>query len=68
ESCMKFFQGDRCNATLGGVCYIHLTMEAKYLYENKKLFVSSAERYSFYHDLLKKSMLIFSENAIMMGV
>uniref|UniRef100_UPI00259AA0D2 hypothetical protein n=1 Tax=uncultured Clostridium sp. TaxID=59620 RepID=UPI00259AA0D2 len=26
ESYMKFFQGGRCNATLGGACYIHLTM------------------------------------------
>ena len=25
---MKFSVGDRCNATLGGVCYIHLTMGA----------------------------------------
>ena len=24
---MKFFQGDRCNATLGGPRYIHLTKE-----------------------------------------
>ena len=27
---MKFFQGGRCNATLGGVCYIHLTTGAEY--------------------------------------
>ena len=25
---MKFLRGERCNATLGGVCYIHLTKEA----------------------------------------
>ena len=30
---MKFFQGGRCNATLGGACYIHLTTRTNVYYK-----------------------------------